>query len=167
MIQINGKACNALFLRIAAAGHYIAYVDGVFETSDDAAVQGIIDAFSVADAIAARSAEVVAVATEKRNAVIAGLSPGEMSSWPIKLAEAQKYTASKLPADAPILSQEAAARGATLDSVVARVWTNGANFAAVEAQIAGVSGKHRDALAALTDFGAVAAYDYSTGWPPV
>ena len=48
-----------------------------------------------------------------------------------------------------------------------RVQENATLFAGLEALIAGVEGMHRDAVEALSDFGQIAAYDFSGGWPPV
>lgn len=115
--------------------------------------------------IARRRADSDALAAAKRDSVVAGTSPAEMASWPIKLAEAMKFTASSVPADAPYLAAEAEARGVTLDVLVAKVQTNGAVLAGLEAQIAGVNGKHRDAIAAMTDSAAVLAYDITAGYP--
>ena len=70
---------------------------------------------------------------------------------------------------AEILAAEAAARGATLVSVVARVQANAAALSLLEAQIAGVAGRHKDAVRAYpsTTEGEAAAlvYDWSSGWP--
>ena len=40
-------------------------------------------------------------------------------------------------------------------------------LAALEAQIGGTDGKHRDAIASCTTFEEVAAYNWRTGWPEV
>lgn len=167
MIDLKGKACDALFRKIEATGVHIYNEDGVIKSTNDLAAQSVIDAFSVAEAIAAKQNEVVSLAAAKRQKVVAGVSPGEMSAWSVKLEQAQKYTLSKLAADAPMLQTEATARGTTLDSVVSRVLNNAQTFSNLEAQISGNSGKHRDAIGALLDFASVAAYDYSSGWPPV
>lgn len=167
MIDPKGKACNALWLKIEAAGVHIYNEDGVLKSTNDAAAQAVIDAFTLAEAITAKQNEVFAFAAAKRQKVVAGVSPGEMSAWSVKLEQAQKYNLSKLATDAPMLQAEATARGTTLDSVVMRVLNNAQTFSNLEAQISGNSGKHRDALGALIDFASVAAYDYSTGWPAV
>ena len=164
MIQYTEKGAG-LHQRIQQAGHWLKQQDGQWISSDDAAVQAIIDAYTVADAAAYRSAEVERLAKVKRDQVIAGVAPGEMASWPIKLSEAATYAQSGNAADAPLLSLEAQARGVTLAQLVTKVDGAAQTFAGLEAMIAGTSGKHRDALAAMTDFGAVAAYDITTGWP--
>lgn len=120
---------------------------------------------SLAQLVSMRCAQSDAFAAEKRNSYVAGTSPAEMASWPIKLAEAVKFAASGVSSDAPYLSAEAAARGMTLSALVAKVQTNGAQLAGMEAQIAGVNGRHKDALAAMADVSAVAAYDITAGYP--
>ncbi|MES2126643.1 MAG: hypothetical protein V4463_05170 [Pseudomonadota bacterium] len=120
---------------------------------------------TVSQLIAKRIVESDGLAAAKRNAIVAGTSPAEMASWPIKLAEAVKYVASNDPPDAPYLTAEAAARNITLAALVAKVQTNGAVLAGLEAQIAGINGKHKDALALLTTVEDVAAYDITAGYP--
>jgi hypothetical protein len=150
-----------------AAGFAVVLHDGVFASNDDAQAQPIIDAYTVAQAIAFRQAESSAYAKSLRDKVIDVYSYGETSSWPIKRAEAMTFATSNNPSDAPMLSIEAAARGCTLADLVAKVQANNTAFSQLEATIAGVDGKHRDALAALTTFADVAAYDLTTGWPAV
>lgn len=165
MINFNDRNCLELQEKIKAEGQWLAEVDGVWEASDDAAVQAIIDAFDVAAYASAVCVKVEALATAKRNIVIAPFSPGEMASWPIKRAEALAYQASSNAADAPNLSTEAAARGITLAALVAKVLADATRFAGVESAIAGTSGRHRDAVRALATHTAVGDYDYHAGWP--
>lgn len=99
--------------------------------------------------------------------MVAGISPAEMSSWPIKRAEAIAWSADNA-APTPLLSAESAARGMALANLVAKVLANSANLLALEAAIAGNCGKHCDALDALAANGTVAdveEYNISTGWP--
>jgi hypothetical protein len=92
-------------------------------------------------------------------------SPVEMASWPIKFAEATKYSVTKDPADAPILSIEASTRGVSLDSLAQRVFNNSQQLTVVEAMIAGIVGRHKDAVSQLPDIDTVFSYDWSIGWP--
>lgn len=153
--------------KIALSGHWVEMRDGAFVTSDDTAVQAIMDSYSLDEAKTYRCNEVSQKAKALRDKVIKTISAGEMASWPIKLAEAAKFAATGLPADAPMLSAEAEARGITLADLVAKVGGNASVFAVLEATIGGVDGKHRDAIKALTTFEEVAAYDFSAGWPEV
>lgn len=155
-----------LHAAVRAAGHWLREENGAWVSSNDEAVQAIIDGFTIEQARAARKAEISAYATAMRNRVIGGYSAGEMASWPLKLAEARAFQADPL-ADCPLLTMEAQARGVPLASLAQRVQENATLFAGLEALIAGVEGMHRDAVEALSDFGQIAAYDFSGGWPPV
>lgn len=165
MIDFQGRNCLELQEKIRASGQWLAEVDGVWEASDDAAVQAIIDAFDVAEMANLVCKQIDALATAKRNQVIAGYSPGEMASWPIKRAEALAYQVINNESDAPNLDAEASSRGITLAALVAKVLADAERFAGTEAAIAGTSGRHRDAVRALTTHADIMAYDYTTGWP--
>lgn len=151
--------------RIRAAGHWLQSIDGEWQASDAAAVQAIIDAYTLADTQAEICAHINAHGRQRRDAAVAGVSPAEMASWSIKRAEAIAYAAGGSAADAPMLAAEATARGVTLAEIVARVQGNAAALGTLEAMIGGTEGRHRDAVRALTTFEAVLAYDYSQGWP--
>lgn len=156
-----------LHAKIRGAGHWLREENGVFVSSDDVAVQAIIDSYTLAEAQSSKCNEVSEKAKVLRDKAVRSISAGEMASWPIKLAEAAKFSVTGLDADAPMLSAEATARGITLSELVAKVGGNATGFAALEAMIGGVDGKHRDAIKALTTFEEVSAYDYSAGWPEV
>lgn len=111
-------------------------------------------------ALADKLAAINAHAWGLRDAALAGVHPGEAASWSSKLAEALRY-----PDAAPMLEAEAAARGVPLHALVAKVRSNADALSAREAQIAGIAGRHRDAVRALATGDAVMAYDHMTGWP--
>lgn len=152
---------------IARAGHALREENGQWISSDDQAVQAIIDGYSLDDAKAYKAADVSDHAKVLRDKVIRSISAGEMASWPIKLSEAAKYATTGQASDAPMLNAEATARGIALADLVAKVGGNATVFAGLEAAIAGTDGAHRDAIKACETFEAVAAYDFSTGWPEV
>lgn len=156
-----------LHAALRAAGLHLRDENGTWIADDEAAVQAIIDAFSVADAAAYVCQDIEAEAKRLRDKAIKAISPGEMAGWPIKLAEAAKFSVSGDPADAPLLAAESAARGIDLPAMMVKVQSNAGGFAALEAQIGGTSGRHRDAVRALDTFEAIAAYDWSAGWPAV
>lgn len=164
MINFIDKGCG-LHERLRDRGCAIHQLDGVWESGNPVAAQAIIDSYPLADTRAEVCARINAHARALRDAAVAGISPAEMAGWAIKRAEAAAYTASGNAADAPVLAAEAAARGVTLSAIVLRVSANALALAMLEAAIAGVSGKHRDAVNALGTFGAVLGYDYSAGWP--
>ena len=155
---------DGLHAKIAKAGFMLREENGDWISSDDAAVQAIIDGYSLTDAKAHKAAEITAFAKEQFDKAIAGISAGEMAGWPILRAEALAYTASGDEADCPSIVQEAADRGITVETLVAKVNANAAYFNGLRAKIAGASGKHRDAVNELTTFDEVVAYDYSAGW---
>lgn len=133
----------------------------------EAEAQAIVDSYTVAEAKAWLRGQVADRARMVQDAFLSAqnYSAGEASSWPIKRAEAVAFKASGNPADAPVLSIEAATSGRTLDSVATRVLNNAVAFQAFSATCAGNRARHQDAINALTSFSEVASYDYSTGWP--
>ncbi|MBX3610403.1 MAG: hypothetical protein KF871_10965 [Hydrogenophaga sp.] len=163
MILYTEKGAG-LHVAITAAGHWLREDDGQWVCSDEAAVQALIDGYTLEQAKAFRKAEVSALATKLRNKVIKGYSAGEMASWSIKLAEARTFAIDPL-ASCPLLTLEAQTRGVALASLAQRVLDNATLFAGAEAMIAGVEGMHRDSIDALADFDGVAAYDFTGGWP--
>ncbi|MCE3262623.1 MAG: hypothetical protein K0R43_1702 [Pseudoduganella sp.] len=166
MITYTEKGAG-LHEAITKAGHWLREADGQWISSNDAAVQAIIDGYTLADAKAARIQQVLAHAKALRDKVVAAVSPGEMSCWAIKRAEAVQFRATGDAAQCPVLSLEAQHRQVTLDTLVSKVEANATRLSSVEAVIGGVDGRHRDAIASLTTFEAVAAYNFNTGWPEV
>ena len=152
---------------IRRAGHTLREENGAWVSSNDAEVQAIIDGYTLDDAKAVKAQEISDHAKALRDKVIRSISAGEMASWPIKLAEAAKYAQTGQASDAPMLAAEAQARGIELVALVQKVGGNATTFASLESAIAGVDGKHRDAIKALATFDEVSAYDYLTGWPVV
>lgn len=166
MIEYTEKGYG-LHQKIASAGYALRQENGAWISSDDVAVQAIIDGYTLDNAKAYRAAQVSAYAKTLRDKVIMTISAGEMASWPIKLSEAAKYAQTGQASDAPMLLAEATARGIALSELAAKVGGNATTFAGLESAIAGVDGKHRDAIKALSTFDEVAAYDYLAGWPEV
>ena len=164
----KGRGCTD---KILAAGHSFAQRGGEWVSSDDAAVQVIIDGYTLDECKAYHKTLVEAVAKEKRDAIVADKSPGEMASWTEKLRQARNFTtepadeADAAAKDVHALWAEAQARGATTESIKDRVLANASALLAVEAAIAGAGGAHKDAIDALATFEAVVTYDYTTGWP--
>ena len=149
---------------IQAAGHRIENNNGIWYADDATAVQALIDGYSLATAKAFVAFAVIAYAKTVFDRAIASISAGEMAGWPILRAEALAYNASGNEADCPSIVQEAAVRGITVSVLSAKVIANATYFNALRAQISGVSGKHRDAINAMTTIADVASYDYTTGW---
>lgn len=164
---------QGLWREIDAAGQRLVQNNRAWECSDELVVQSIIDAYPLSATIAEKKAEIDEYAKELRLRASGGVSP-EQASWAIKSAQAQKYAVTNDPLDAPLLNAEAQYRGDTLQSIVDRVMANANGLLDIEAKIAGVAGKHKDAVAALqvenptaADFRAVLDYDYKSDseWP--
>lgn len=130
----------------------LTFQDGQFVNGPDTVFE------TLAEAQADRSAVVDMVAASLRNQATAGTSPAEMSSWPLKLAAANA-------GGGPMLALEAQCRGITEAELIALVLGSAAQLSQLEAVIAGVSGKHRDAIAAMTTIEEVCAYDMRADWP--
>lgn len=116
---------------------------------------------------AARVTEVRRHAARLRARMASEAVPEELSWWVRKATEAARYLQTGRPADAPLLAAEAAARGVTLAVLANKVNQKAQRWEAAEARIAGVAGKHQDALAQLSSVAAIDAYDYRAGWPDV
>ena len=152
-----------LHAAIKAAGHWLSQRDGAWVSSDDAAVQAIIDGYTLAQAKAEKKREVSAKAREKYDLVTAGISAAEMAGWPLLLADAKDYRGGN--ATPPVVAAEAAVRGITVAALVEKVEANASAFQQARAAIAGTDGKKRDEIDALTTFESVAAYNIDEGWP--
>lgn len=150
---------------IIAAGHWLHQVDGVWQASDEAAVQAIIDGYPLAACQAEIMSQIDAHAKALRDGVVADISAAEMASWTIKQREAAAWQASGIDADAPMLALEAQARGTTVAVLAGKVLAKAAQLSTLEAMIAGTCGRHCDAVKALDTFAAVLAYDWHSGWP--
>lgn len=166
MINYTNKG-PGLDLAIMAAGHWAVPVGGIWQTSNDVAVQAIIDAYPLSATQNEIAACIDAHAAELRDKVTSGISSGEMASWSIKRTEALAYQSSGNATNAPMLGIEATARGVSLPAIAARVLASAAVLAGFEATIAGVAGKHKDVVRATITFTAALAYDWSGDWPAV
>lgn len=173
--MLNLSNAPGVMVAINAAGYAVEQRDNILfgiRLSDGATGQDVDDAvaqidaeYSVASAAEYVCKNIEALATQKRNIVIAPFSSGEMSSWPIKRSEAILFKQTNNPSDAPYLANEAVIRGITLETLADKVIADATRFSNVEAAIAGTSGRHRDSVKALTTFEQVANYNYKTGWP--
>lgn len=166
MIRYTEKGAG-LHERISAAGHWLRCENEEWLASDDEAVQALIDGYTLAEAQEIKRAQISQHAKALRDKVVRAISPGEMASWPIKMAEAAKFAATGDDKLCPMLAAEATVRGVSVADIAARVGGNAGMFARLEAQIGGTDGRHRDAVRALQSFDAVQAYDYSANWPEV
>lgn len=111
--------------------------------------------------------EIEAYAAFLRVKVIKNVSPAELSAWSKKEELARKYSASGVIADAGFLVTEAQNREITLNALVNKIITKADAFWNLESRIAGICGKHTDAVQALTTIPAVRSYWYKRIWPAV
>lgn len=117
-----------------------------------------IEFISISEAKANRIQVVENCAASIRGLIVADTSPAEMSSWALKLNEARA-------GGGDMLALEAQYRGISESSLIDKILINAQQLAMAEAMIAGVSGKHSDAINALTSVEEVCAYDMRSGWP--
>lgn len=132
----------------------IDYQDNQFVNGPD------VEFATLAEAQANRIAVVDAAAASLRDRITTGISPAEMSSWPLKLAEAQA-------GGGPMLTLEAGYRGISEAELVTKVLDKATQLSTLEAQIAGIAGMHNDTIDALTTIEEVCAYDMRSDWPEV
>jgi hypothetical protein len=151
---------------VRKSGYNLEQINGQWYADFPLEVQSLIDNYKLSDAIAYRQTESLRIAKSLRDKAVEGISSGEMAGWPIKLAEARAFMLDPT-ASTPMLSAEAHARGISVSDLVTKVGGNSSKFAALEAAIGGIDGKHRDALSKLTNFEDINSYDLTTGWPEV
>jgi len=162
-----------LHQKVAAAGHRMLEVTDAetgkasWVTDDDSAVQSIIDAYSLDETKAEVIENMEAKAKELRDLSIEGVSAAELALRGRKVGEARTYSTTNDPASAPFLDQEAQLRGIFLSALVEKVLRKADEAAELEAQIAGILGKHKDFVRMQSSFSAVLSYDFSQGWPVV
>lgn len=164
MINYTEKGAG-LHQAIVNAGHALRQLNGVWVSSNDAAVQSIIDNYTLVNAQTDTINKVNDLTKIKFDKVIYGISAGEMAGWSVLRSEAIAYGKSTLETDCPTIVTEALARGVTVPVLVAKINTNNTKYNNLRSSIAGQSGKHRDAIGGLLTFAAVSSYDYTTGWP--
>ncbi len=153
-----------LHVAVGAAGHSLEQLDGVWVSSNDGAVQAIIDAYPLASTKAEIVAAIDAHAKTLREQANADMAPAEMATWTLKREEAWLYQQSQQVADAPLLTREATARGVSVDTIVTKVLAAADVLIARESDISGFAGKHKDAVLALATFEGVLAYNWTVGW---
>lgn len=139
------ECCVVLGQKIAGAGHWIRYVDNVRQVSDAAAIQAIIDAHTVA---ASAAPLIAAVKQEARARILAFLPDWKQSNYNARMNE---------------LNDARFSRALTGDeedeiTVMRAAWSRAVD-------IRQASDEHEVAIAALTTFAQVTAYDIKANWP--
>ena len=118
---------------------------------------------TINDAIAFVCLQSDTYASYVRSRFLAPASLYEASSWALKLSEAQGHGISPTP----MLDIEAQARGVSTAQLASKVVAKAQQLAVLEATIAGINGRHNDAIKALATVGEVIAYDWRSGYPDV
>ncbi len=146
MIDFKHKgAFTGLIRSIESAGHWIINKDGEWITSDDNAVQAIIDAYPIASAIAEKIPLIKEMARQKILAFV--------PDWKQSNLNARQNELNMLRFDRQWTNSER-------DEVTAMnaVWNRAK-------AIRNASNVHELAIAASVDFAELSAYDITLGWP--
>lgn len=130
---------------ITAAGHWLAQVDGVWQSSDEVAVQAIIDGYTLADACKCPIVQVKSIA---RGKILTFLPDWKQSNNNARMNELNEVRFSR-PLTIGENAEIAAMRALWERAKAIRV----------------ASDTHEAALLAFDSFAAVQAYDIHTGWP--
>lgn len=109
-----------------------------------------------------------------RNKALLGTSNAEMAAWSFKFPEAVKIvgygastTNANIKASNPRIWAEAEHRGITARELAEKIVEKAYSFWDAEARIAGIAGRHCDAVDKLTDVRDVLFYDWQQDWPEV
>ena len=140
---------SAMHQAIDAAGHWVRQVNQVWQSSDDAVVQAIIDAFSGADAVV----PVVAAIKAKAREVIVARYP----DWKQANMTARAVELTRIMAGGVALSPAESAELAALETAWAWIKSVRAASDAHEAALM--------VLAEADDFDSIVGYDIGAGWP--
>lgn len=151
--------------KIATMGYSLEYRNGEWYSDNPTVVQSIIDNYSLDEAKKIILNDIDVYARNMRNYVMQAISPAEMASWPIKREEAMKYLETGLSSSAPNLAIEATERNMSLEALANLVMQKAYQFAGMESKVAGICGKHQDAVRSMTTFEEVLTYDWTQGWP--
>lgn len=156
---------DGLHQKIRAAGHTLERLNDIWISDNDPQVQIIINSYTLDECKDFTCTLVEIKAKQLRDYAVRNVSAGEMASWPVKQKEADAYTKSKNPEDAPMLQTEANIRGVSLAALVEKVYTYAQQVSILEAYISGACGKHKDIIRSFNTFEKVVTYDYHGGWP--
>jgi len=143
------------------------FINGIgrWVSSNDAAVQSIIDNYTLSDAKNYLIRVLYEHAGELRNQALEGISVGEMTGWTSKKLDSEKYKVKKNSVDAPMLARIAAAAGITIDELVAQIDANATALLNFEADVSGIAIKHSKAIKTKATFADLLSYDWKAGWP--
>jgi hypothetical protein len=146
MIDFKSKSSDGLSKAIADAGHFVRFHDNVLECSDEAAVQAIIDAYTLDQA---RAPVITCIKDLAREKILAFLPDWKQSNFNARMNEINEARFTRVLTDLESAEVEA----------MRVVWLKAK-------AIRDASNTHGANLQALTEFAGVIGYDCKTGWPP-
>lgn len=133
-------------------------IAGMVRQSDGSYAPPALPSQTIEQRRAQVSADIDLHAKSLRDNVVALISPAEMSSWPIKQAQALAFQKSGDEADAPMLVAEAGYRQVTTAELVDMVLAKAQQLAGLEAMISGECGRRQDILRTLEDIEMIDAF---------
>ena len=139
---------------IERQGHWLENRDGVWISSDDVAVQAIIDAFDPLPYAKKEANEKIDGAAGKARARYITWQPGQESVYQLKREQAHAYIAAGYPSDAspwPLVDAEAQARGATAQVVADEIIAIANAWVQKAAQIEAIRMAAKAAIKQVTD----------------
>ncbi|RMD67294.1 hypothetical protein D6833_00385, partial [Candidatus Parcubacteria bacterium] len=155
MITYDSSKGPYLLDEVAKRGHSLWWdpADQAWHSSDDAAVQALINTFDpLPPAQQAAEQRVDAAAGEARARYIT-VAPGQEAVYNLKLQQAKDYQAAGNPADAtpwPLINQEATARGVSPSQVATEIITTANQWIQIAAQIEAIRMKAKADIKAAT-----------------
>lgn len=138
---------NGLHEAIRKAGHWLEQSNGVWQSSDDAAVQAIIDSYSLDDV---RATIIASVKSEAGKRILAFLPEWKQSNLNARMNELNDARFARQLTD---VEQTEIANMRLL-------WDRAKT-------IRNASDAHEADVKALTSFVAVLSYDWKSGWPEI
>lgn len=148
---------------IRAAGHWLAQIDGEWRSSDDAAVQAIIDTYDPLPEVQAKKWEAIKAERERRKGLGVQVGAARFHSDPD--SRIQQLGLVLMGAGIPQGLQWRAMNGQFVTMTPQLAQQIFAATAAQDQAIFAAAEAHRAAINALTDWQAVEAYDFTGGWP--
>lgn len=130
---------------VAATGHQLVQVDGIWSSDDDAAVQAVIDGYTLDQVRAPIIGQIKGFASNK---ILSFLPEWKQSNLNARMNELNEARFSR----------------ALTEAENAEIEAMRATWARAKA-IRAASNTHENNLKALNDFAAVLAYDWQTDWP--
>lgn len=164
MIQYTEKGVG-LHQAIRAAGHWLREENGQWVSSNDAAVQAIIDGYD--PAAPARAAKWLEIQAERERRKNAGYAAGGHRFHSDPDSRIQQLGLVMMGAGLPAGIQWKTLGGGFVTMTPQLAGAIFQATAAADTAIFAAAEAHRAAINAMSDWRAIEAYDFSGGWPAV